>query len=205
MNELLRIILKIIYSILSNPVFWIAFLGPRIISMNLKFLRGRLGINYNDEHSPEELKDLHRVINKNTWVYAWNDFNTQLFVTIMSFFFVFIEPLKVVIVACSKYGTQLTLEKFVDSNFTLLLLILLIALFLLSLWMFFGDKLISIDILKKYKPVGGTITGEDKNPPWTSLTYYRGGLLIFGLLFSLWQAFELSGIIKSIEIAVVNK
>lgn len=198
-HQFLVITLKIVYYILINPIFWIAFLGPRILSMNLKFLRGRLGINYKDDQSPPELRDLHNVINKNTWVYAWNDFNTQLFVTIMSFFFVFIETFKIVIDLCMKHGIDRTINKMGESDLTLSLFILFIVIVILSLWIVFSDKLISVEILKKYLPQDNIITGEDKSPPWTTLTYYRGTLLIFGLLFSLWQAFVLKNIVSEIE------
>lgn len=203
MNVILKNILYLIFAILTNPVFWIAFLGPRILSMNLKFLRGKLGIKYNSEESPDELKELHDIINTNPWVYAWNDFNTQLFVTVMAFFFVFIGSFNSVATVCRKNGIEISLNYFSQSNFSLVLLIVLILIFIASLIFLLGDMLISEDILKKYLP-DDNITGTNKYPPNTLLTWYRGILLLYGVGFSIWQAFELPTIISFIENANIQ-
>lgn len=200
-------LVKFSYAILSNPMFWITFLGPMITSNNLKILRGKLGLDYNIDDisgTPEELKDLHNVINKNQWVYAWNDFNTQLFVTIISFILVLTESLRITISMFYQCGTVKTLTAFTNSPETLSLLLCLFGLIVYSIYIFIGGEIISVEILKKYFPKDGKITGENKYPPKTLLTYYRGSLILYGLLFSLWQSFVLSNIIKTINLASIQ-
>ena len=190
--------IKIIVAILINPVFWISVLGPLIQSVNYVWLRSKIGIPYNADSAPTGLEELRVTMNDNTWAYALNDFYTQIFVSIMSLIFVSIQTIKVYFEPLYQFTGEKVNSVFFSDSFTSFIYLFFLLFLLGSIYICLSGKLVSVEILRLYKPE--KITGENRIPPIKSpLSLFRLIIIIYSLCFAIWSSTTLPSLVSKLN------
>jgi len=193
----------IIY-IISNPIFWVSVGAPTILLVqkawlnNSLILRNNSASNDNDTEVKTidiDIKEIVQIVNKNPIAGAWNDFNNQILVVLLSFVFSVIETLKEFIQFHHETGTSL--RNYYNIIISDLYTILLIASFIFILFwflffQFFSGKMTKIESFRVYiERVRNQIEIKQSSigfPPFhTNLTIMRFSIILYAIMLMIWK------------------
>ncbi|MGI8504284.1 MAG: hypothetical protein ACR2LR_24575 [Hassallia sp.] len=172
---------------LFHPVVLISLFGPLILSVNLLSLRYTLGFLYGADGVSGEFSELKTVLN-DIWAYALIDFNVQLYTLMLAWIIFYVEVCGLSIKLMRRYTVARLKDVINGSTPSLILAAGITLLFFGGVLVFFSGSLSSPDTVRLYLPDGLNISGGIRVPPFESgITWFRGLILICGVLLSLWE------------------
>ncbi|MCI5050852.1 MAG: hypothetical protein MRY57_00910 [Candidatus Pacebacteria bacterium] len=140
----------------------------------------------------EEIEVFAKVINENRVAYAWNDLNNQLLTTIFSLIFSVIIAISTIykLLKISPHSPIETLTIIFKDRFTGIIYVLLIFLTIYAVFFqFLSRKLFSVREFFIY--INPDIKSRGVSfPPNSKLTYIRGFILAYAVVFMVWTVIQ---------------
>ena len=190
----IRFLIATVISSFFNPVVIISLFGPLIQYVNIILLRYRLSLQLE-----EPLSELYELID-NIWVQALLSFNTQLFVLLLAWVFIFVEFARVVSPLIRKYNLE-EIRVLVNGSTISYVMGLAILLFLFAgIFSFLNGTFASPNSIPLYLPKDKALIGRLTLPPFnSSVTIARGLIILQGVFFSYWERRILPELVKKMQ------
>lgn len=197
--QFIRNILMSFLRTLFHPVVLISLLGPLILSTNLMALRDALNFPYGSVEVTGSFLELKKVLN-DIWSYALIDFNIQLYTSMLAWIVFYVEVVGLSISLLKRYHFTCITTQIKKSTLSLLLSIGIVALFFGGVLFLMSGSLSSPEVVKLYLPDGLHISGGIRFPSLeSSITWFRGVILLFGVLLSIWEQYVMPKVFAGSE------
>jgi len=197
--EFIRNTLIFFLRILFHPVVLISLLGPLILSINLMALRDALNFPYGSMEVTGNFLELKKILN-DMWSYALIDFNIQLYTSMLAWIVFYAEVVGLSIALLKRHNVIRITTQIKKSTLSLLLTIGIVLLFFGGLMFLISGSLSSPEVVKLYLPDGLHISGGIRFPSLeSSITWFRGVILLFGILLSVWEQYVMLKIFEGSE------
>lgn len=184
---------------LFHPVVLISLLGPLILSINLMALRDALNFPYGSVEVTGNFLELKKILN-DIWSYALIDFNIQLYTLMLAWIVFYAEVVGLSIALLKRHHVTRITTQIKKSTLSLLLTIGIVLLFFGGLVFLMSGSLSSPEVVKLYLPDGLHISGGIRFPSLeSSITWFRGVILLFGILLSVWEQYVMPKIFEGSE------
>lgn len=172
-----------------HPIFLISFIGPTVLTINLKLLRLAVNFPYGSSDISGAYIGLKASLN-DPWSYALMDYYSQFYTLVLAFILFWIE------VGGLTYRFLHTSQKFSialdrlrSSKLKLSILVLVFIEFFGGTHLLISGALASAETVSLYLPSGKQlIEGSIHFPTLESpITWARGTLVVAGILLALWR------------------
>ncbi len=189
-----RSIFVIFMKIIFHPVIIISLFGPIIIHINLSVFRDSINLSKDTTEIVAGLTGLKKAMS-DVWVFALIDFSIQLYTTLLSWILLLIDAVLLIILLVKhsndkKWQTNKLIHILGESKFSMALAVLIVILFIGGCVLFFSGHLSDIKTITYYLPEGSLIKGGMRIPPFSGfLTWFRGTILICGILMVCWKQY----------------
>ena len=184
---------------LFHPVVLISLLGPLILSINLMALRDALNFPYGSVEVTGNFLELKKILN-DIWSYALIDFNIQLYTSMLAWIVFYAEVVGLSIALLKLHPVTRITTQIKKSTLSLLLTIGIVLLFFGGLVFLMSGSLSSPEVVKLYLPDGLHISGGIRFPSLeSSITWFRGVILLFGILLSVWEQYVMPKVFEGSE------
>jgi hypothetical protein len=147
-----------------------------------------------------EIESFTSVLNKNRVAYAWNDLNNQLLVTILSLIFSVIVAVSSILEFLNEsiHTFNCTLSHIFSDRYSAIIYLLMIILTIYIVFFeFLSRQLFSIKEFFIYINPDTKSRGV-KFPPKSKLTFLRGLIIIYAILFMIWKLFWFEQVLEKL-------